>query len=105
MVTDTFFKYGRMISGSKSDYSRRHPDNKVYFNANVCTKSKGKIWYGDLDLTLDGEKLIEFAQNIGEELFILREMDGRFENEGNPKLDKAIARVTATSGIIYASST
>jgi hypothetical protein len=34
-----------------------------------------------LDLTLDGEKLDKIAESLGEKLFVVREMDGRFENE------------------------
>ena len=43
---------GRMISGSKSGYSRTHKKNLAVFNANVCTEN-GKIWYGDLDVTIE----------------------------------------------------
>lgn len=72
---------GRMISVSKSRYREMYPDNTVYFNANIFTLSDGKIWWGDIDLTLDREKLKLIASELGEDLFILREMDGRFENE------------------------
>ena len=36
---------GRMISGSKSGYKERHPDNLIVFNANIIIESKGKIWH------------------------------------------------------------
>ena len=42
---------GKMISFSKSGYAQKNPDNLVVFNSNVCT-DEGKIWYGDLDVTL-----------------------------------------------------
>jgi hypothetical protein len=72
---------GRMVSASKSSYRERYPDHEVCFNANVFSAQQGKIWYGDLDITLDGEKLDRIAESLGEKLFVLREMDGRFENE------------------------
>jgi len=72
--------YGRMISSSKSLYRQENPGNEVYFNANLFTK-RGKQWYGDLDITKDSEKLQAVADFCGEELLVLREMDGRFENE------------------------
>jgi|688.fasta_scaffold86144_3 hypothetical protein len=72
---------GRLISGSKSGYRDLYPDNEVYFNANVFVLGEGKIWHGDLDITKDREILLEIAREIGKDLFILREMDGRFENE------------------------
>lgn len=72
---------GRLISGSKSRYREQYPNNEVYFNANVFVLGEGKIWYGDLDITRDGEILEEIAREIGKNLFILKEMDGRFGNE------------------------
>lgn len=75
------FMIGRMVAGSKSTYLEAYPNNNVIFNANIVIKSRGKIWYGDLDLTLDGESLQKIASELGESLYILREMDGRFENE------------------------
>jgi len=80
-----FYKYklamGRMISGSKSGYRERYPNNNVVFNANIVTESRGKIWYGDLDITCDEESLRSIATELKEPLYILREMDARFENE------------------------
>lgn len=76
---------GRLISGSKSGYRKMYPDNEVYFNANIFVLGEGKIWHGDLDVTKDRDILIEIAHEIGKSLFILREMDGRFENEERPE--------------------
>lgn len=95
---DIFRKNGlhvsRMISFSKSFYREEYPDNEVYFNANVFTLEDGKIWYGDLDLTLDTEKLKDVSKEIGKKLYVLYEMDGRFENEKQSKSwikEKAVA--------------
>ena len=71
----------RLLCGSKSTYSNRYPKNVVFFNANLIDEKFGKIWYGDLDLTVDGRILINLAQNYGTTLYVLREMDGRFEND------------------------
>ena len=46
------FNMGRLIAVSKSGYKSQYPNNEVVFNANIVT-SEGKVWYGDLDLTLD----------------------------------------------------
>jgi len=72
---------GRLICGSKSFYDQKYPDNIVYFNANVCTKEDGKIWYGDLDITRDYKLLEELDKRLGKEIFVLSEMMCRFENE------------------------
>lgn len=90
----TFFDAGRMISGSKSGYMNAHPNNVVVFNANICTKGGVKIWYGDLDLTLDTAALLTLREEVGEDLCVLYEHDARFENEANPKLERAVAIVT-----------
>ncbi len=78
------FITGRMISGSKSLYRKVNPGNFTVFNANVLTEEDGKIWFGDLDLTEDDEILKKIAEKIGKKLYVLREMDCRFENENKP---------------------
>lgn len=72
---------GRMISASKSGYRLKYPDNEVYFNANIFVLGEGKIWWGDIDITRDREVLEKISKDCGKKLYILREMDGRFENE------------------------
>lgn len=72
---------GRMISGSKSGYSEKHPNNLIVFNGNIIIEKHGKIWYGDLDVTLDQDKLQAVANELCRDLYILREHDARFENE------------------------
>lgn len=84
-----FTRPGRMISPSKTRYNVEHPDNEVVFNANLCTRTE-KIWWGDIDLTLDSDDLQRFADARGEPLFLLRESDGRFASETTPLLNRAI---------------
>jgi hypothetical protein len=76
------FNLGRLISSSKVLYHQENPDHIVYYNANIFTE-KGKVWYGDLDITKDEEALKEVAKKVGT-LYVLREMDGRFGNETLP---------------------
>jgi hypothetical protein len=81
---------GRMISSSKGRYRHYNPNNIVYFNANIFVPPYGKVWYGDIDITEDFEKLqkiVEGLENV--KLFILPEMAGRFDNkEKEPELDR-----------------
>lgn len=70
----------RMVFASKAAYMDNHPDNDVLFNANVFTLNE-KVWYGDLDLTLDSEKLQNVANESKRSLYVLAEKDGRFGNE------------------------
>lgn len=87
---------GRMLSMSKSSYKEKYPDNQVLFNANIFILGEGKVWYGDIDITRERENLENVAQEIGKDLFILREMDGRFNNEELPDsqiISKAVCKI------------
>jgi hypothetical protein len=82
---------GRIISMSKSGYRERNPKNAVIFNANVVMTLRGlkefeKVWYGDLDITKDEVALREIASEMNMELYVLYEMDARFENETKPNM-------------------
>lgn len=80
---------GRMISSSKTS-----PKGETcVFNANLCTKGKGKFWFGDLNLTRDVEQLKLAAKERGEDVYVLREIDARFQNEANPRFENAVARI------------
>lgn len=84
---------GRLLSGSKSDYVRRFPKNLVAFNANLVSKSRGKFWYGDVDVDADLGDLTRIAREIGETVYVLREHDARFQHEQSPRLERRIAEV------------
>lgn len=102
---------GRMLSGSKSGYSQQYPDNVPVFNANIIARVKSdsvmfagaeyvKIWYGDVDLTIDEKSLDDLAAESGCEIYLLREMDGRFENEDKPNIDRFVYKTTGKPGEI-----
>lgn len=94
IIVDNGFMFGRMISWSKSGYMNKYPDRKPIFNANIFTLEEGKVWYGDVDLITDMDVLNNIAKASGRALYILREYDGRFENEniGPDKIkEKAVA--------------
>ena len=89
IILETLGYHGKMISGSKSGYIERHPGNLAVFNSNVISSMSGeleKIWYGDIDITLSIEKLKELSSKLNSEIFVLREMDGRFDNENSPRI-------------------
>ncbi len=75
---------GRMMSGSKNGYRLKYPKNFAMFNANIITEKEGKIWFGDLDIDMDNSKLIEVSKLLKENLYILNEMDCRFDQEEQP---------------------
>jgi hypothetical protein len=83
LLNDNGLRIGRLLSGSKSEYRNRFPGHEVYFNANIFSDN-GKEWYGDLDLTIDGPILQKVATEAECKLYVLRELDGRFEAERAP---------------------
>lgn len=93
LLKNNNFLIGRMLSMSKSDYRDANPNSVVCFNANLVTAKDGKIWYGDLDLTKDGEVLKTIAEETNTIIYVLRELDCRFENEsedGIKLINKAV---------------
>lgn len=96
VLTNHGFNMARMISGSKSGYRQRYPENKVVFNANIIIPSEGKVWYGDLDITLDHEKLLEVVKEINEPLYILQEFCCRFGEEDKTKTKELMSRAVYT---------
>jgi len=79
---------GHIVSGSKTFYREKNPTHLVIFNANVCTDA-GKVWWGDVDVTISKNDLSQLAKESGKTIYVLYEIDGRFENEKDPKLDQA----------------
>lgn len=88
---------GKMVGASKGAYSRKHPDHKVVYNANVVVQSKlrfqrfrkprvEKVWYGDLDLTLESVKVQNFANTLGRTVYVLYESAAQFKTEHEPDL-------------------
>jgi len=73
---------GRSITtDNKSKYCIEHSDDLIIFNANVVSKCKGKIWYGDLNLSEDFDKLKNIADIIREDLYVLMEGDAINETQ------------------------
>ena len=73
---------GKRLSGSKSTPN-------IVYNANVCIYDDGKLWHGDFHRINDLPKLLELATKLDTPMFVLREMDARFENEELPKIERA----------------
>jgi len=92
-----FSRPGRYLNGTK-----RGPEGHVcVFNANLCTKTEGKFWFGDLDLDSDErDDLIALAKAKGEDVYVLREHDARFMNEGSPRLENAVRIYTPYGTVI-----
>lgn len=86
--------------GCMLSYNKSQPG--IVYNSNVCTKTHGKIWFGDIKIeprkNLDVIKGL--AKALGESVYILREMDARFNTETEPRFEKAVVTID-TEGNIY----
>lgn len=91
---------GRMVGASKSIYRYDNPTHVVVFNGNLVDEQGNKLWYGDLDLTLDIPALINLAEQVGS-LYVVHEMDGRFENENTPNTTDPALHVRRLSDGIH----
>jgi hypothetical protein len=85
-ILDIFWKHkympGRCL-GSKSGNHRLHPDHFFVFNSNIVISSYGKVWWGDVDATDEAVTLKNIANDIGSDLYILGEHDGRWGMENS----------------------
>lgn len=85
-LIDCGFGIGRLLCGSKSLYYQMHPKDQIYFNGNIFIiekKKLKKIYYGDLNITVNKKNLQEIANEFKTDLYILSEHDGRFNQELN----------------------
>jgi hypothetical protein len=87
---------GRMLSGSKSGYSKAYPTRVPIFNSNICAKEYGKLWHGDIDVTIDEKDLITIAKELNTTLYLFYELDARFEKSQNIDYNQAIFKIDAT---------
>jgi hypothetical protein len=83
--------------GSKTGYLMRHSGHQAMFNAHVVTSLGRRIWWGDLDLDLDGAELSALAAREGEDILVFYESDFR-EGEEND-LDRHSARYRPDGGV------
>jgi hypothetical protein len=84
--------------GSKSGYRACHPGSEFIPNANIFCRTRGKIWWGDLDLAYDRPKIEAVARRLRMRLFVLSEHEGRFENATLPHSTVVSRAIWKTGG-------
>jgi hypothetical protein len=92
---------GRMLSGSKRPIKTKEgKEHLTVFNANLIVEGYDKVWFGDIDITKDEKLLQEIAKELKAKVYVLREMDARFETENKPRLSEAVYVTDGTSAEI-----
>lgn len=81
---------GKMLSASKTDYSKKHSKSTVFFNGNVYDSDGQKIWYGDIDLTRENKKIERLAKVLGESIYVTAEQPFRWSAQTRETLEEAI---------------
>ena len=100
IISEKVGRVDRMISGSKTGYHNSHPKNLVVFNSNIIVNGE-KVWYGDIDLTISKTVLQTISVDENVDIYVLWEMDGRFENEEKPRINSPVAIYKSNGKIKY----
>lgn len=87
--------------GSKSRYRDSHPRCIFIPNANVFSRKKGRMWWGDLDLSNDRVALERVARQMRTKLYVISEFDGRFDEAEKTLADLISAAVWHTGGHVH----
>lgn len=90
----------RLIDQSKSSYATRYPDHAVIFNATIADALGRRLWWGDIDLTLDESALVYVAQRVGFDLYLYFEGDSRKGFVDNINRAHAVVRVSPVAGVV-----
>lgn len=81
---------GRLLAEDKDDYLRRHSQHDVLFNACIFDRRGREIYFGDLDLTLEGNGLRQLAGAVGQ-IWVTPELPFRWRGlPDHPKSDPDI---------------
>ncbi len=100
VFSDAGLSLGRCF-GSKSGYCRMNPGHIFVPNANVFCRRYGKVWWGDLDLKCDKPALEKVARRLRCRLYVLKEMDGRYEAAEKPDTQVIACALWHTGGAAY----
>lgn len=77
LATELGLPLSRLIAASKIGYMRRHPQHAVIFNATIADSTGRRLWWGDVDLTIDEDILVQLAERVGLDLHVYYEGDSR----------------------------
>ena len=63
----------RQIALSRKGYRKRHPQHAVMYLATIANAAGTRLWWGDINLTVDEEMLVHLAELVGFDLLVYDE--------------------------------
>lgn len=63
---------GKSITFDPKAYMTSYPDKIVVFKSNIFTKNGSMIWFGDINITDNQEKLLELSSDLGTTIYIMK---------------------------------
>lgn len=80
-----------IFENKKESYKKLYPDHVVLLNSCVFGEKSGKLWCGDVDLTVDYDSLVSISEKLNESLYVLHNSDT--QAEGDEIANRAIAKI------------
>lgn len=62
---------GKSITMDPKSYRATYPNKTIVFKGNIVTKNGTLLWFGDLNITDEEEKLMNLSDEIGTSIYIL----------------------------------
>lgn len=86
---------GRLLGDEKSAVVVAMPGEEILFNACVFDAQGSEVWFGDVSLPADAEKLEDLASSLGE-IYLTPELPYRWKGlPKTPLLDPRVRRFTS----------
>ena len=67
------------LPGKESEYSKKFPTHKPVFDVAVCNLAGDVLWWGDLELQTDADKIQSISEQLGMYLFVIPQRFIRYE--------------------------
>lgn len=91
-AVELFGDQGRLLGEDKREVVSARPDQEIYFNACIFDAKGTEIWFGDVCLPGDTQRLEKLAHRVGE-IYLTPELPYRWEGlPKSPLLDHRIRR-------------
>lgn len=70
---------GRKLTYDQATYASEHRQRKPVFDVAICDLEGNAIWWGDLEMAVDTDKIQAISEEIGKYLFVIPQKFLRYE--------------------------